>query len=70
MEHYIWLLLVLIIIRRTHEDIVLASSILTIILMFNNHVYCWFDFRIQFDFSFDDAIVKKYNCEVHSFDPR
>ncbi|XP_062568165.1 probable methyltransferase-like protein 24 isoform X2 [Saccostrea cucullata] len=28
-----------------------------------------YSYGIQFDFSFDDAIVKKYNCEVHSFDP-
>ncbi|KAK3091551.1 hypothetical protein FSP39_020753 [Pinctada imbricata] len=28
-----------------------------------------YSFGINFDFSFDDAIVKKYGCEVHSFDP-
>ncbi|XP_048763072.1 probable methyltransferase-like protein 24 isoform X2 [Ostrea edulis] len=28
-----------------------------------------YSYGIQFDFSFDDAIVKKYNCEVHAFDP-
>lgn len=28
-----------------------------------------YSFGIDFDFSFDDAIAKKYGCEVHSFDP-
>lgn len=29
-----------------------------------------FVFRINNDFSFDEAVVKYYGCEVHSFDPR
>ncbi|XP_063408893.1 probable methyltransferase-like protein 24 [Mytilus trossulus] len=28
-----------------------------------------YSFGIDFDFSFDDAIAKKYGCELHSFDP-
>ncbi|KAJ8305752.1 hypothetical protein KUTeg_016297 [Tegillarca granosa] len=29
-----------------------------------------YSFGIDNDFSFDEAVVKRYGCEVHSFDPR
>ena len=29
-----------------------------------------FCFSVGEDFSFDDAVARRYGCEVHSFDPR
>ena len=39
------------------------------------HIYmtfsiCYLSFRINNDWTFDDAVSQKYGCEVHAFDPR